>query len=291
MLGAQAAIAIANARLYRALEGYSKKLEEQVKDRTRAAEQAQQAAETASSAKSAFLASMSHELRTPMNAILGFTKIVLRRSGDTLPAQQRENLEKVVTSGNHLLALINDVLDLSKIEAGRMDLRLADLPLLPLARECVSMTSSLAEARAQRLSLEAEGDVTAHADGDKVREILLNLIGNAVKFTKEGGSVVVRCYAKDAGACLAVEDSGVGIAKESLEDVFVEFWQHGGGTSRQSGGTGLGLAISRKLARAMGGDVTVESELGRGSTFTLCLPDPRAARAGSGAAPEGGASS
>jgi predicted ATPase/signal transduction histidine kinase len=301
MLGAQAAIAIANARLYRALEGYSKKLEEEVKDRTRAAEEAQreaelaqQAAEAASSAKSAFLASMSHELRTPMNAILGFTKIVLRRSGDALPVQQRENLEKVVTSGNHLLALINDVLDLSKIEAGRMDLRLSDLPLTPLARECVSLTGSLAEARAQRLSLDSAGDVTAHADGDKVREILLNLIGNAVKFTKEGGSVMVRCYVDDAGACLAVEDSGVGIAKESLEDVFVEFWQHGGGTSRQSGGTGLGLAISRKLARAMGGDVTVDSEVGRGSTFTLRLPRARAARLHEGSsqgAPAGGRAS
>ena len=277
MLGTQAAISIANGRLYNELEAYSRTLEDQVRERTQAAERAQQAAESASSAKSAFLASMSHELRTPMNAIIGFTRIVQRRSGDALPVKQRENLEKVLVSSNHLLALINDVLDLSKIEAGRMELRTADFALMPLATECLHITEPLAEARSLTLKLEAPGLPGVVADADKVREILLNLLGNAVKFTKEGGSVTVRCYTEGAFACVDVADTGIGIPASALEDVFVEFWQARGGTSRQSGGTGLGLAISRKLARIMGGDVTVASEHGRGSTFTLRLPLGRAA--------------
>jgi len=269
----------AEQRAHELLEDYSKTLEQEVKERTRAAERAQETAEAASSAKSVFLASMSHELRTPMNAIIGFTRIVLRRSGDGLPTKQRENLEKVLTSGNHLLALINDVLDLSKIEAGRMDLRMSDVALVRLATECVQIAESLAEARSQTLSLEARGEVFAMADADKVREVLLNLIGNAVKYTREGGRITVRCYAEAGSVCLAVDDTGVGIAAESLEDVFVEFWQSQGGTSRQSGGTGLGLAISRRLARAMGGDVSVASELGQGSTFTLTLPEAKSVHA------------
>jgi PAS domain S-box-containing protein len=265
-------------RAHKVLEDYSKTLEQDVKERTRAAERAQQAAEAANTAKSRFLASMSHELRTPMNAIIGFTRIVLRRSGDSLPNKQRENLDKVLTSANHLLALINDVLDLSKIEAGRMDLRTSDIALVPLATECVSIAESLAESRSQRLTVDARGEPFAFADADKVREILLNLIGNAVKFTPDGGRVTVRCYADGGSACLAVDDTGMGIAAESLEDVFTEFWQSRGGTSRQSGGTGLGLAISRRLAEMMGGRVSVASELGQGSTFTLTLPEGKPAR-------------
>jgi len=274
LLTVQAAISISNARLYHSLEDYNRTLEEKVRERTQVAEESQRAAEAANRAKSAFLASMSHELRTPMNAIIGFTNLVIRRSGEALPEKQRENLDKVLISANHLLELINDVLDLSKIEAGRLDLEMAEIALPPIASESVEILESIAEAKSVRLLVHIEPDVPlVVADGAKVREVVLNLVGNAIKFTDAGGSVEVRVQkgAPDTVE-IAVRDTGPGVAPEHHEAVFGEFHQIRSGTSRQTGGTGLGLAISRKLARLMGGDVRIVSDLGKGSTFTLVLP-------------------
>ncbi len=255
------------------LENYSRTLEEQVRERTHLAETAQRAAEAANQAKSSFLASMSHELRTPMNAIIGFTNLVLRRSGDGLPEKQRDNLEKVLVSSKHLLALINDVLDLSKIEAGRMDLQTAEISVGALVTECAQLAEPLAEAKQIALRVElAAGLPPGLADPDKLREIVMNLLGNAVKFTGVGGAITVRVFGARATIYVEVADSGIGIPAESLDDIFGEFRQVKSGTSRQSGGTGLGLAISRKLARLMGGDVTVESKLGNGARFTIAIP-------------------
>jgi signal transduction histidine kinase len=199
---------------------------------------------------------------------------VIRRSGEALPEKQRENLDKVLISANHLLELINDVLDLSKIEAGRLDLEMAEIALPPIASESVEILESIAEAKSVRLLVHIEPDVPlVVADGAKVREVVLNLVGNAIKFTDAGGSVEVRVQkgAPDTVE-IAVRDTGPGVAPEHHEAVFGEFHQIRSGTSRQTGGTGLGLAISRKLARLMGGDVRIVSDLGKGSTFTLVLP-------------------
>jgi signal transduction histidine kinase/CheY-like chemotaxis protein len=261
---------------------YNRKLEEQVRERTAAAEAAQRAAEAANQAKSSFLASMSHELRTPMNAIIGFTNLVLRRAGDALPEKQRDNLEKVLVSSKHLLALINDVLDLSKIEAGRMDLRSRELVLGDLVTECVQLAEPLAEPKALQLVVEVAPDLPrAYADEDKLREIVTNLLGNAIKFTGQGGRIDVAVRGEGRTLRVSVTDTGVGIAPEAIEEIFGEFRQVKSGTSRQSGGTGLGLAISRRLARLMGGDVLVESSVGKGSRFTIVVP--AATSSGSGA--------
>ncbi len=259
------------------LVDYNRTLEDKVRERTAAAASAQQAAEAANQAKSAFLASMSHELRTPMNAIIGFTNLVLRRSGDVLPDKQRDNLEKVLVSSKHLLSLINDVLDLSKIEAGRMDLRTLDVDVGELVHECAQLAEPLAEGKAIAIAVHVEGELPrAHADPDKLREVVMNLLGNAVKFTAERGAITVRVHKRSKAVHVSVIDSGVGIPADQLEHIFGEFSQVRSGTSRQTGGTGLGLAISRKLARLMGGDVIVESTVGQGATFTVVVPAPGA---------------
>ncbi|EKV29485.1 hypothetical protein C882_0307 [Caenispirillum salinarum AK4] len=233
-------------------------------------------AEDASRTKSQFLANMSHELRTPMNAIIGFTRIVLRRGRDVLPERQVGNLEKILASANHLLSLINQVLDLSKIEAGQMDVRPVRFALPPLVEQSLRTVEPMIR-RPGRVRLETDLDPALPdllADQGKVRQILLNLLSNAVKFT-EAGTVTVSARAVAEGVEITVTDTGIGIPEDARELVFDEFRQVDGGPTRAHGGTGLGLSISRRLARLMGGDITLADRPGGGSVFRVILP-PRA---------------
>jgi K+-sensing histidine kinase KdpD/DNA-binding response OmpR family regulator len=249
----QASIAIENARLF----------EE--------AEEARSAAEKANQAKSAFLANMSHELRTPLNAIIGFTRIVKRKAGGALPEKQVENLDKVLSSAEHLLNLINTVLDIAKIEAGRMDVQPTNFELASLIEGCITTTQPLVRSAVSVLWQTAPELPTVYSDQEKVRQIMLNLISNAAKFTHQG-TITVRAGLSDNRLEVSVADTGIGISREALGRIFEEFQQADTSTTREYGGTGLGLSISRGLARLLGGELTAASEEGKGSTFTLSLP-------------------
>ena len=235
-------------------------------------EQARRAAEEANKAKSAFLANMSHELRTPLNAIIGFTRIVRRKGDGTLPVKQIENLDKVLVSAEHLLGLINTILDIAKIEAGRMELQLSDFDLPSLVDGCLATTQPLVRTDSVKLLKSLPLDLPQlHSDPEKIRQVLLNLLSNAAKFTHDGSIRVGGTLYGDLIA-LSVQDSGIGIAEENLHKIFEEFQQADNTTTREYGGTGLGLSISRGLARLLGGDLTVASTEGKGSTFTLTIP-------------------
>jgi signal transduction histidine kinase/putative methionine-R-sulfoxide reductase with GAF domain len=250
----QSALAIQNARLFREIEVKSRQLE------------------IASKHKSEFLANMSHELRTPLNAIIGFSEVLAERMFGDMNDKQAEYVDDIRESGRHLLSLINDILDLSKVEAGRMELEPSqfDLP------HAIDNTLVLLRERAQRrgISLGREVDErlgSIHADERKVKQVLLNLLSNAVKFTPEGGRIEVRAGIVDGVAQIAVTDSGVGIAADDQAAVFEEFRQVGAPSGKVEG-TGLGLAISRKFVELHGGRIWVESRVGCGSTFTFTLP-------------------
>jgi adenylate cyclase len=237
-----------------------------------ARDQAMQATE----AKSQFLASMSHELRTPMNAIIGFTRLVMRRSKDVLPAQQYGNLEKILASANHLLALLNDVLDLSKIEAGKMAVLIEQFEVGALIGQVQAVVQPLLAKNENTLVVDCAPDLGAmHTDQTKLRQNLLNLLSNAAKFTKEGTiTLTVRRHPQVDGDWLEfkVSDTGIGMSAEQLSRLFEAFAQAEASTARDYGGTGLGLAITRRYCRLLGGEVTVESAPGAGSTFTILLP-------------------
>ena len=236
------------------------------------AEEARASAEQANKAKSTFLANMSHELRTPLNAIIGFTRIVKRKAEGTLPEKQIENLDKVLVSSEHLLGLINTVLDIAKIEAGRMDVIPSKFSLASLADQCATLAMPLLK---PHVTLEKQVDETLgliFSDQDKIKQILLNLLSNAAKFTNEGNILLSVQKNDHEQVSVSVRDSGIGISEEALGRVFEEFQQADNTTTREYGGTGLGLTISRNLARLLGGDLTAASEPGKGSTFTLTLP-------------------
>jgi PAS domain S-box-containing protein len=232
---------------------------------------ARQEAEAASEAKSAFLANMSHELRTPLNAIIGFTRIVQRKSKSTLPDKQVENLDKVLSSAEHLLGLINTILDLAKVEAGRIDVHPATFDLAELVDMCLTTAQPLVK-KGVKLVKEVETDLPPiFSDQDKVRQILLNLLSNAAKFTQEG-SITLAVRREDDDLQVSVVDTGIGIPQAALGTIFEAFEQADSSTTRQYGGTGLGLAISRSLANLLGGGLAVTSSEAAGSTFTLTLP-------------------
>jgi len=228
-------------------------------------------AEQANQAKSAFLANMSHELRTPLNAIIGFTRIVRRKTEGLIPEKQTENLDKVLTSAEHLLSLINTVLDIAKIEAGRMDVLAANFRLSALIDLCANTAQPLLRPNVVLDKQVDEGLTIIYSDQDKIRQIVLNLLSNATKFTHEG-KITLAARQDGDNLRIFVADTGIGISVEALPRIFKEFQQADTSTTRQYGGTGLGLAISRNLAHLLGGDLTVESELGKGSTFTLIIP-------------------
>jgi signal transduction histidine kinase len=253
----QAAIAIENVRLFDEIQDKSRQLE------------------LASEHKSQFLASMSHELRTPLNAIIGLTEMMVTNAARFGTEKALEPLRRVNAAGTHLLSLINEILDLSKIEAGKLDLNLEPVNLARLIDEVIGTAGQLAEKNKNRLIVEAQENLGAlNTDSMRLKQILLNLLSNACKFTKEG-EIALRMRKVADGrewAELAVADSGIGMTAEQQAKLFQDFTQADSLTARRYGGTGLGLALSRKLARMMGGDVTVTSEPGKGSVFTVRLP-------------------
>jgi signal transduction histidine kinase len=253
----QAVIAIENVRLFDEIQDKSRQLE------------------LASQHKSQFLSSMSHELRTPLNAIIGLTEMMATNAARFGTEKAQEPLKRVRNAGTHLLGLINQVLDLSKIEAGKLELSPESVSLAPLIDEVIGTARQLAEQNNNRLVVEVEENLgTLTVDPMRVRQILLNLLSNACKFTKQG-DVTLRARKVADGqhwAELAVADTGIGMTAEQLAKLFQEFSQAEASTAKHYGGTGLGLAITRKLARMMGGDVTVTSELGKGSVFIVRLP-------------------
>jgi signal transduction histidine kinase len=223
--------------------------------------------------KSEFLASMSHELRTPLNAIIGFSEVLQERMFGELNAKQAEYVGDILASGRHLLALINDILDLSKIEAGRMELQLVPFHL-PAS---IEDTMTLLRERATRQGIALDLDADEHlgqivADERKIKQVLLNLLSNAVKFTPAGGRVGVRAAMTDGMVEIAVRDTGIGIAPQDQEAIFEEFRQVGADEARKREGTGLGLALARRFVELHGGKIWVESAVGRGSIFTFTLP-------------------
>jgi signal transduction histidine kinase len=253
----QAVIAIENVRLF-----------DEIQDKNR---QLQQASEN----KSQFVSSMSHELRTPLNAIIGLTEMMVTNAGRFGTEKALEPLQRVNRAGTHLLGLINQVLDLSKIEAGKLELNPATVDLAPLIDEVAGTARQLADQNKNRLVVEAPeklGQLTI--DPLRLRQILLNLLSNACKFTKQGEVKLKARRLVDGRDWveLAVADSGIGMSPEQQAKLFEEFAQADATTAQRFGGTGLGLAITRKLARMMGGDVTVTSEPGKGSVFTVRLP-------------------
>jgi GAF domain-containing protein len=252
----QAVIAIENVRLFDEIQDKSRQLAE------------------ASQHKSQFLANMSHELRTPLNAIIGVSEM-LREDAEAL-SQDTEPLDRVLGAGRHLLALINDILDLSKIEAGRMELHLEKFRPVPLIEDVAKTIEPMATKNGNRLVIDCPADLgTMHADQTRFRQSLLNLASNANKFTEKGTITIAARQEQENGRDwirLAVTDTGIGMTPDQMGKLFQEFSQASSATASKYGGTGLGLAISRRFCQMMGGDITVESEPGRGSTFTIRLP-------------------
>ncbi len=228
-------------------------------------------AEAASAAKSAFLSHMSHELRTPLNAILGYTELALDELVGPEVAQVRADLERVLRSAEHLLGVVTSVLDLSKVEAGRLELERSRLDLVPVLRDVADAVAPLVRRNGNALEVELPPRLEIETDEQRVRQILLNLLGNAAKFT-QGGAVALRAEHGGGAVSIAVRDTGIGMDAEALGRVFDPFEQADLSTTRRYGGTGLGLTISRRLAELLGGGLVAESTPGRGSTFTLTLP-------------------
>jgi len=251
----QSALAIQNARLFREIEDKGRQLE------------------AANRHKSEFLANVSHELRTPLNAIIGFSEVLQERLFGELNEKQAEYTDDILSSGRHLLSLINDILDLSKIEAGRMELEVTTFDLSSAIENALLLVRERASRHGIKLDRaidERLGDFTG--DERKVKQVLVNLLSNAVKFTPEGGRIKVEARLGDNAAMVSVADTGIGIAKEDQEVIFEEFRQVGSNYAQKREGTGLGLSLTRKFVEMHGGKIWVESELGKGATFTFTLP-------------------
>jgi len=253
-LASQSVLAIQNARMFREIADKSEQLA------------------LASQHKSQFLANMSHELRTPLNAILGYAELLVDGIYGVLPQRPKGVLERIQNNGKHLLALINDVLDLAKIEAGQLNLTLEDYSLPEVVKSVVTATEPLATSKGLKFTAAVGENIpTAHGDARRVSQVLLNLVGNAIKFT-EVGEVEIRAAAEKGQFVLTVRDTGPGIAEADQERIFGEFQQIDTSNTRKQGGTGLGLAISKRMVEMQGGTISVDSGLGQGSTFRVVLP-------------------
>jgi len=270
---------VENERLYEELKRFSRELEDRVREATRDLEERNlrlqwqsQELEKAYRLKSEFLANMSHELRTPINALIGYTALMLDRIYGDLTTKQEEGLHRIQVSSHHLLALINDILDLAKIEAGKMPVHLERVSLNDVVQEVAAQMEPIVKRKGLEFTIQLPGEpVYMETDRTKVKQIVLNLISNAVKFTARG-TVSVSTRANGEQVRIAVSDTGIGIRPQDLEVIFEEFRQVDQSRTREYGGTGLGLSITRKLIALLGGDIAVASQYGRGSTFTVMLP-------------------
>ena len=250
----QAVIAIENVRLFDEIQDKSRQLEE------------------ASRHKSQFLANMSHELRTPLNAILGYTELIVDGVYGDTPQKVQDALKRITTNGKHLLGLINDVLDLSKIEAGQLTLSLTDYSMKDVVHAVYGAVEPLAAEKKLAFKAEISPDLSpGHGDERRLTQVLLNLVGNAIKFT-DTGEVVIKASQNNGAFSVAVCDTGPGISADDQKKLFQEFQQADSSTTKKKGGTGLGLAISKKIIEMHGGRIWLESQVGKGSTFAFTVP-------------------
>jgi hypothetical protein len=271
-VASQIAVAFHNAQLYAQVQEHAAQLEARVAQRTAELQVAVQQAQEADRLKSAFLATMSHELRTPLNSIIGFTGVLLQGLAGPLNAEQQKQLGMTRDSARHLLALINDVLDISKIEAGQLSLSFSSFDLRPFIEKAVQVVSPMAAKKGVDLGMEIADDVAqVTSDQRRLEQVVLNLLNNAVKFT-EKGRVRISCRTDNDHYLVAVSDTGIGIRPKEIASLFQPFHQIDTGLSRKHEGTGLGLSISKKLMDLMGGTIDVHSQWGQGSTFTIRFP-------------------
>jgi signal transduction histidine kinase len=249
---------------------------EDVTERRRSEEEVAkaEAAETANKTKSLFLANMSHELRTPLTAIIGFAEFLVGGKPGTINPKQKEYLEDILNSGKHLLQLINDVLDLAKVETGKMELNPEKFSLEKAIEEVCAVSKPSVQKKGIRLEVYVAPDLSyITLDQQKFKQVLYNLLSNAVKFTDDGGTVEIRAEAHDTDRVkLVINDRGIGIKAEDIGRLFKEFEQLESGAARLCEGTGLGLALTRKIVESQGGDIGVESEVGKGTCFRVVLP-------------------
>jgi signal transduction histidine kinase len=265
--------AIANALKQQRLAQENKRLVESLQRSNKLLYEANEELKKATQAKSEFLAHMSHELRTPLNVINGFSELLLDGVPGEINEEQRQCLNDILSSGKHLLSLIDDILDLSRIESGKMELKLADFSLTDLIETIRSEMTSIMVPRKQVFEVEVEEKLPpVNADNAKVRQVFLNLLSNATKFTPDGGRVKVEVVRENNWCRVSVVDNGIGIKKEDQERLFTPFVQLEKPLDRTRGGTGLGLTIARQIVEKHGGKILVESEYGKGSRFSFTLP-------------------
>ncbi len=268
-IASQLAIALHNIKQYESI----KRLADELREKTELIIQKNEELERASKLKSQFLANMSHELRTPLNAIIGFSEVLLEGTFGKLNEKQKKYTENILKAGKHLLALINDILDLSKVEAGKMELVWDKIDVVSLIETSKMMITEKAKKHNIELITEIDPNIKSfYADERKLKQILFNLLSNAAKFTPDGGKIWIRAKLENNNVIFEVEDTGIGIPKEKQEVIFEEFRQVDGSTARKYGGTGLGLALCKKLVELHGGKITVESEVNKGSKFTVYIP-------------------
>jgi signal transduction histidine kinase/HAMP domain-containing protein len=269
----QLAIAVSNARAYAALQHLARELTERNSALVKQRDQLQQM----NRLKSEFLANVSHELRTPLNAILGYTELIHEGIYGPVTTEQREALAGVEESSRNLLTLINQILDLSKVESGKVEIYVTEVAVHDIAQHVAAEAQVLLRDKPLKLTVVAPSRIVIKTDAAKVQQIVSNLVSNAIKFTDRGSVTIDLKPTRDGGCAIAVRDTGIGIRREDQQLIFEEFRQVDGSSTRRYAGTGLGLAIARRFAHLLGGAITVESTLGVGSTFTLTLPsEPRA---------------